>query len=107
MYIITARRMTSGELLKYRKGLRIAGGYGTPLAGSSQFALTKPLRAMPSSVSDHMRFEWSITSLANCRGRPYSAVDFHLLSFASLSWRSPILARKRLDGATQPTSACA
>ncbi len=25
--------------------------------------------------------------------RPYSAVDFHLLSFASLSWRSPNLAR--------------
>ena len=24
--------------------------------------------------------------------RPYSAVDFHLLSFASLSWRSPFLA---------------
>jgi len=24
--------------------------------------------------------------------RPYSAVDFHLLSFASLSWRSPLLA---------------
>jgi hypothetical protein len=26
MYIITVRRMTSGELLKQRKGLRIAGG---------------------------------------------------------------------------------
>ena len=25
--------------------------------------------------------------------RPYSAVDFHLLSFASLSWRSPPLAK--------------
>jgi hypothetical protein len=25
IYIITVRRMTSGELLKYRKGLRIAG----------------------------------------------------------------------------------
>ena len=27
--------------------------------------------------------------------RPYSAVDFHLLSFASLSWRSPLLAISR------------
>ena len=27
--------------------------------------------------------------------RPYSAVDFHLLSFASLSWRSPFLATSR------------
>jgi len=42
MYIITVRRMTSGELLKYRKGLRIAEGYETPLPGSSQFALTTP-----------------------------------------------------------------
>jgi len=31
MYIITVRRITSGEPLKYRKRLRIAGGHGTPL----------------------------------------------------------------------------
>ena len=42
MYIITARRITSGELLKYRKGFCIAGDYGTPLPGSSRFTLTKP-----------------------------------------------------------------
>jgi hypothetical protein len=42
MYIITARRITSGELLKYRKGLRIARGYGNPLHFPSQFALTLP-----------------------------------------------------------------
>ena len=29
MYIITARRMTSGEVLKYRKGLLISEGYNT------------------------------------------------------------------------------
>lgn len=29
MYIITVSRMTSGELLKQRKGLRIARSYGT------------------------------------------------------------------------------
>jgi hypothetical protein len=34
--------MTSGELLKYRKGLCIAGRYGTHLSGSSQFGLTLP-----------------------------------------------------------------
>jgi hypothetical protein len=28
MYIITARRITSGELLKYQKGLRTLKGYG-------------------------------------------------------------------------------
>ncbi len=46
------------------------------------------------------------SALASCRAdsaperpaRPYSAVDFHLLSFASLSWRSPFLARKRSSG---------
>ena len=43
MYNITARRMTSGELLKYRKGLCIAGDYGTPLPGSRRFTLTKPI----------------------------------------------------------------
>jgi hypothetical protein len=42
MDIITARRITSGELLKYRKGLRIASGYGMPIAGSTLFAPTRP-----------------------------------------------------------------
>jgi len=42
MYIITVRRITSGELLKQRKGLRIAGGYGSSPGGSSQFSLTMP-----------------------------------------------------------------
>ena len=48
MYIITARRITSGEELKYRNGLRIAGGYGTSLPGSSQFTLTTPIEALRS-----------------------------------------------------------
>ena len=30
--------------------------------------------------------------------RPYSAVDFHLLSFASLSWRSPLMAISGCQG---------
>ena len=34
--------MTSGELLKYRKGLFIATGYVSLLSGSSQFSLTLP-----------------------------------------------------------------
>jgi hypothetical protein len=42
MYIITVRRITSGELLKQRKGFCIAGGYGRPISGSRQFALTMP-----------------------------------------------------------------
>jgi len=37
--------------------------------------------------------------------RPYSAVDFHLLSFASLSWRSPSLAKPRRPRPHPPTSA--
>jgi hypothetical protein len=44
MYIITARRIISSELLKKRKGLRIAGGYGRALSDSSQFALTLPFQ---------------------------------------------------------------
>ena len=46
MYIITARRMTSGELLKYRKGLFMTAGYGSFLSGSSQFSLTKPRKGL-------------------------------------------------------------
>ena len=46
MYIITVRRITSGELLKQRKGLRIAGGYGSSPGGSSQFSLTMPYRLL-------------------------------------------------------------
>jgi hypothetical protein len=35
MYIITARRIISGELLKYRKGFCIAKDYEASLPGSS------------------------------------------------------------------------
>ncbi len=42
MYIITARRITSGELLKQRKGFCIRRGYGPPLPASSRFSLTRP-----------------------------------------------------------------
>lgn len=44
MYIITAKRMISGEVRKYRKGLRLvmAGRYETALPGSSTIPLTPP-----------------------------------------------------------------
>ena len=42
MYIITARRITSGELLKQRKGLFIGKGYERLLCGSSRFSLKTP-----------------------------------------------------------------
>ncbi len=41
-YIMTARRMISGEVLKYRNGCLIHGRYETNLADSSQFILTPP-----------------------------------------------------------------
>jgi hypothetical protein len=44
MYIITVRRITSGELLKYRKGFCVAGSYGMQRPGSSRFSLTMPLQ---------------------------------------------------------------
>ena len=44
MYIITAKRITSGELLKYRQGFCIAEDLGSRLPGSNQFGLTKPAR---------------------------------------------------------------
>ncbi|WP_291765096.1 MULTISPECIES: hypothetical protein [Maricaulis] len=36
MYIITARRIISGEVLKYLNGLRIGGGYKTATSRSSR-----------------------------------------------------------------------
>lgn len=36
MYIITARRITSGDVLKYLNGLRIRGGYETARQSSSR-----------------------------------------------------------------------
>ncbi len=42
MYIITVRRIISGELLKYRKGFFICQRYRQPWLDSRQFALTKP-----------------------------------------------------------------
>ena len=48
MYIITARRMTSGELLKYRKGLFITADYESLFPGSSRsrFTLTVPVQLL-------------------------------------------------------------
>ncbi len=39
----TAGRITFGELLKRRNGLRIAESYGSSLPGSNRFTLTMPL----------------------------------------------------------------
>ncbi len=63
MYIITARRITSGEELKYRNGLRIAGGYGTPLPGSSQFTLTTPNLG---TIAMDLKAIWEMSVDKNC-----------------------------------------
>ena len=55
--------MISGELLKYRKGLRIAGGYGSTLPRSSQFGLTLPFFAFPEGVRRIMYTTNAIESL--------------------------------------------
>lgn len=39
-YIITVKRMISGEVLKCRNGFLIHGGYGARLTGASWFPLT-------------------------------------------------------------------
>ena len=55
MYIITARRMTSGELLKYRKGLFITAGYESLFPGSSRsrFILTVPQEGIANEGKVH------------------------------------------------------
>ena len=42
IYIITARRITAGNVLKYRNGFLIRGRYETRFRRSSNFALTLP-----------------------------------------------------------------
>ena len=39
---MTVKRIISGEVLKYRNGLRISGDYETRSTGASYFALTVP-----------------------------------------------------------------
>jgi hypothetical protein len=41
-YIITAKRMISGDVLKYRNGFLIRECYETAISGSSEFLLTLP-----------------------------------------------------------------
>lgn len=51
MKCITARRMTSGELLKYRKGFGIWRCYVTLVSASIQIALTLLLAAIATNIS--------------------------------------------------------
>ena len=55
MYIITVRRITSGELLKFRNGLRICRRYEMSPTRSSVFALTPPNRAWYSAAGPYRR----------------------------------------------------
>ena len=68
MYIITARRMTAGELLKYLNGFHIAQNYGTSLGGSIQFTLTMPrlvidVRVPALTVNSNEFLEWPLMYL--------------------------------------------
>ncbi len=48
--------MTSGELLKYRKGLLIARGYGTSRPNSSRLTLTMPPGRHRFGLKDRLAF---------------------------------------------------
>jgi hypothetical protein len=51
---MTAKRIISGEVLKYRNGLGISGDYETRSVSASHFALTMP--------SDNLHFLWEAYS---------------------------------------------
>ena len=62
--LITARRMISGEVLKYRKGLFfIYGDYERGLCGSSGFSLTEPAQV---SAPDCASKRQAIISSSSC-----------------------------------------
>ncbi len=73
--------------------------------GNASFAAQYPAHGLPCE-----RFT---SALASCRAslgagglaRPCPVEDFHLLSFASLSWRSPFLAMNRSSDYLRATSA--
>ena len=61
-YIITARRITSGEVLKYRNGFFIQGRYKIRFSSSIRILLTIPIERLPlhlhASVKKALRQAW-------------------------------------------------
>ncbi len=95
MYIITAKRITSGLVLKYRKGLRFVmhSGYAAALSSSSHFVLTVPERAMQrfrsmGSLQKFASVHASVCNHFNQERSLYSRDNFKLNRTAALSeWR--------------------
>ena len=59
--IMTIKRIISGEVLKYRNGLRIRGDYETRSASASYFALTLSLKwVMNSNYLPSVVRRWQI-----------------------------------------------
>ena len=70
IYIITVRRMISGELLKWWKGFFIGRGYGRALSASSQFGLTMP--------SDCLILFHTLLDLIGFGEFSFERADFHV-----------------------------
>ena len=60
---MTARRMISGEVLKYRNGSLINRRYETRVANTSAFPLTLPATAYPASSSSNPKLGLPIARL--------------------------------------------
>ncbi len=81
--------------------MRIAGGYGTPLPGSSQFALTTPPALIQAVAKAHLWWEWiksgEVKSLSDISRR--EGIDKPKVTrMLRLAFLSPRLVRQIRDG---------
>jgi NAD(P)-dependent dehydrogenase (short-subunit alcohol dehydrogenase family) len=71
---MTAKRIISGEVLKYRNGLGIRGDYETHFASASHFTLTMPRSGSPArvvNVASYWAGDLDLDDL-EFRSRPYN-----------------------------------
>jgi len=61
---MTVKRIISGEVLKYRNGLRISGDYETRSTGASHFALTVPRQDLLGHRSGRITTHYSAAELS-------------------------------------------
>ena len=79
LYIMIARQMIAGDILKYRNVFFIHGRDETGLADSSQFSLTPPRGGYPLTVTLFWapRYWCVRRAKVSCCGREHRTADSH------------------------------
>ena len=100
---MTAKRMISGDVLKYRNGFFIRGRYETCFQRSSNFALTLPFAALPQVSSASAASACCVILLRAPLGLPFELPDCPGLNWVDLLGMccpvfSLLIVRRRLGG---------